>query len=218
MNFTKTVALETAYGTQEKIKTQLTLLSSTNIWKGVMMKYKLLTIGAASLLPLGFAATASVANPTAEHEVTFTVAEARSISVVVKEEFRGENGELEFGAIGQSDSGGILLSEAVTVTFSTPGDEDRITAKALVEAGGADFPFENSGIELVLTAKTFAEQGEGRPQTLNLATTDGGDNLYAFFEETHLLSSFDVDYTLKTDDADVGAKTMLIQYLLAQAN
>jgi type 1 fimbria pilin len=46
------------------------------------MKYKIMTIAVASLLPLGFAASAS-ASTTANHEVTFTVADARSISVAV---------------------------------------------------------------------------------------------------------------------------------------
>jgi hypothetical protein len=77
------------------------------------MRNKLIAIVAASVLPLGFAATAS-ANPTANHEVTFTVADARSISVDV---LLGETtGVLDLGVVGTNENG-QNVANAVAVTF-----------------------------------------------------------------------------------------------------
>jgi hypothetical protein len=78
------------------------------------MRNKLIAIVAASVLPLGFAATAS-ANPTANHEVTFTVADARSISVEVLGDPEVA-GVLDLGVVG-TDELSANMANAVAVTF-----------------------------------------------------------------------------------------------------
>ena len=80
------------------------------------MKYKIMTIAVASLLPLGFAATASVANPTASHEVTFTLADARSISVAVLGDPE-EEGVVDLGVGATDKEKAIEVDDAVEVTF-----------------------------------------------------------------------------------------------------
>jgi len=78
------------------------------------MKYKIMTIAVASLLPLGFAASAS-ANPTADHEVTYTVADARSISVEVLGT-PAAPGVLDLGTVGTNEAS-AEVADAVAVTF-----------------------------------------------------------------------------------------------------
>ena len=79
------------------------------------MRNKLIAVVAASVLPLGFAATAS-ANPTANHEVTFKVADARSISVLVLGEPETP-GVLDLGVAETSAENAIEVEDAVEVTF-----------------------------------------------------------------------------------------------------
>jgi len=176
----------------------------------VMMKYKIMTIAVASLLPLGFAATAS-AGTEASHGVTFTVAEARSISVVVNEDFKGDNGELEFGAIGESDS--IELADAVKVTVSTPGDpEDNIRIQLQDPDTEFGTPLE-SGVTLTANAGAISS-GDGTSQ--GDVDLDGSANeIYMGLSDPRLLATFDVVFTLTTVDAspeDNENKSYLIQY------
>ena len=77
------------------------------------MRNKLIAIVAASVLPVGLAVSAS-ASTTANHEVTFTVADARSISVDV---LLGETtGVLDLGVVGTNENG-QNVANAVAVTF-----------------------------------------------------------------------------------------------------
>jgi len=182
MNFTKTIALETGYETREEIKTQITLLSSTNIWKGVMMKYKLLTIGVASLLPLGFAASASVANPTASHEVTFTLADARSISVAVLGDTEA-TGVVDLGVGATDKEKAIEVDDAVEVTFRAT-DAVSDTNKVDIRIQLHNQPTEGQ----TLGADTRTDPGTGivflalptDPDELTVTTDTGGfDNFRA---------------------------------------
>jgi len=85
------------------------------------MKYKIMTIAVASLLPLGFAASAS-ANPTADHEVTYTVADARSISVEVLGT-PAAPGVLDLGTVGTNEAS-AEVADAVAVTFRATDAHD----------------------------------------------------------------------------------------------
>jgi len=161
------------------------------------MKYKIMTIAVASLLPLGFAATASVANPTAEHEVTFTVAESRSISVAVN----GEGDVLEFGTVAQDSTS--TLVDAVTVTVSSPdGPEDQVWVQLFnraVDVDGVTAVDPPSGVTLRATAKTISSGGAGDAR-VNVAVQQGPGVLYDELDGLYLNASFDVNFTLVTTD------------------
>ena len=171
------------------------------------MKYKVLTIAVASLLPLGFAASAS-ANPTAEHEVTFAVAESRSISVAVN----GEGDVLQFGTIAQDSTS--TLEDAVTVTVSSPdGTNDQVRVVLLDEAGGS-FAFPPNGVSLKATAKAISGDVPGALET-NVAVQQSPDVLYRNLLGLVLNESFDVNFTLAaTDTAKLGSESYFIQYTL----
>jgi hypothetical protein len=172
------------------------------------VKYKIMTIAVASLLPLGFAASAS-ANPTANHEVAFTVAEARSISVAVN----GEGDVLTFGTIAQDSS--VTLTDAVTVTLSSPADTNdqvRVILLTAAEEGSATSP--PTGVTLRATAKEISGAGGGSPVT-NTALQNQADALYNGLLGLFLNESFDVDFTLATTGtAVIGSQSYFIQYTL----
>ena len=171
------------------------------------MRNKLIAVVAASVLPLGFAATAS-ANPTANHEVTFTVAEARSISVAVN----GEGDVLTFGSIAQDSS--VTLPGAVTVTLSSPdgtNDQVRVILLTAVDGSAATPP---TGVTLRATANTISGGGAGDPRT-NAAVQQAIDVLYSDLLGLYVNKSFDVDFTLAaTATAALGSESYFIQYTL----
>jgi hypothetical protein len=172
------------------------------------MKNKLLAIVAASVLPLGLAVSAS-ASTTADHQVTYTVAEARSISVAVN----GSGPAVEFGAIGQT--GTKTLAGAVTVTFSTPSTP---TAAEFIEVMLVDSDGLSATLPtgVIMTASAQAISGTtaaiaGLNQDLS---TGSGKILYGDFEETHLNETFDVDFTLTTTTAAAASGSYVIKYTL----
>jgi len=167
------------------------------------MRNKLIAVVAASVLPLGFAATASATDLTTQHAVTYTVADARSISVAVT---GSENNTLDFGAI--ATTGTKTLADAVTVTFSTPGNDEGIEVM-LVDSGGlsAQLP-----TEVTMSAAAKAISGTTDATTRDVPVSSGGQVLYGFFVEPHLNKSFDVDFTLTTDGAATGTGNYFIQY------
>jgi hypothetical protein len=168
------------------------------------MRNKLIAIVAASVLPLGFAASASATDPSAQHEVTFTVAEARSISVAVN---GASNNTLDFGVI--AATGSKTLNGAVTVTFSTPGsDFIRIQLQNPDTGDSAALP---SSVTLSATALALTGGADGTPG-VNVAL--GTDDLYKSFTKAHLLETFDVNFTLATTAATAATSTYRIQYEL----
>jgi len=169
----------------------------------VTVKYKIMTIAVTSLLPLGFAASASASDLTTEHAVTFTVADARSISVAVT---GSENNTLDFGAI--STTGTKTLADAVTVTFSTPGNDEGIEVM-LVDSGGLAVSLP-TGVTMSSAAKAIS--GTTDATTRDVPVSSGGQVLYGFFVEPHLNKSFDVDFTLTTTAAATGTGNYFIQY------
>jgi hypothetical protein len=170
------------------------------------MRNKLIAIAAASVLPLGFAATASAVDPSADHEVTFTVAEARSISV----EINGLGEVLDFGAIGQT--GTKTLQGAVTVTFSTPGELDSIEAM-LVDSDGISDSLP-TGVSMEASAQAIGATTAATAGSNQDLSGGSGKILYGSFEETHLNETFDVDFTLTTDAAAVATENYFIKYTL----
>jgi len=176
------------------------------------MKYKIMTIAVASLLPLGFAATASATNLTASHGVTFTVAEARSISVTVAE---GENNVLDFGVI--STNGEVLLDRAVEVKFSTPsgGPNQDFIEVMLVDSGGlsAQLPL---GVTMEASAGPIpGATGLTAGKDLDLST-GSGRILYEGFLDDYFQETFDVSFELITFDAAAGTGNYFIQYTLQE--
>jgi len=172
------------------------------------MRNKLIAVVAASVLPLGFAASAS-ANPTANHEVTFTVAEARSISVTVN----GEGDVLEFGAIAQDSS--VTLPDAVTVTVSSPeGTNDQVRVILLDAAVDGSATPPPTGVTLRATAKLIS--GGGGELRENVAVQQGFGVLYDGLLGLFLNQSFDVNFTLATTENAVAGteQSFFIQYTL----
>jgi len=179
------------------------------------MKYKIMTIAVASLLPLGFAATASVANPTASHGVTFTVAEARSISVVVKEEFRGDSGELEFGTIAKGTD--RTLEDAVTVTFSSPNLTDDKVQVVLQNAAGDSTTTMPGGVTLKATAKTIEGGGGASTPQSNATLQNAPADLYTGLDGKFLDDEFKVNFTLDALESAAGnlpEESFTIRYTL----
>jgi hypothetical protein len=173
------------------------------------MRNKLIAIVAASVLPLGFAATASATDPSAQHEVTFTVAEARSISVAVD----GDGDVLTFGAIAQDSS--VTLPGAVTVTLSSPdGTNDQVRVLLLDAATNGSAATPPTGVTLSATANTISGGGAGDPRT-NAAVQGGVDVLYSDLLGLYVNKSFNVDFTLAaTATALIGSKSYFILYTL----
>jgi len=179
------------------------------------MKYKIMTIAVASLLPLGFAATASATGPTASHEVTFTVAEARGISVTVTAgEGQGEN-ILDLGTVAQG--GSVNLVGAVEVKFSSPADiDDGITVMLFPSSdltGNAQLP---SGVTIGAKAQAIAGL-DGNAQPANSANvTNSPDALYGDFKGVFVNQKIDVDFTLTaTSNAVTGdPQVFYIRYAL----
>jgi hypothetical protein len=167
------------------------------------MKYKIMTIAVASLLPLGFAASASASDLTTEHAVTFTVADARSISVAVT---GSVNNTLDFGTISTAEE--KTLADAVTVTFSTPGNDEGIEVM-LVDSGGLAVSLP-TGVTMSAAAKAIS--GTTKAEVRTPAVGSFGQLLYGFFDEPHLNKSFDVDFTLTTTAAATGTGNYFIQY------
>jgi hypothetical protein len=164
-----------------------------------MMKYKIMTIAVASLLPLGFAATASATGQTADHEVTFTIAEERSISVAVN-----EGDAVDFGVIGTTDGDGIKKTGAVTVTFSTPSTQSESIQVRLWNSGKSAYVSSPGGVTLTASAQSFAggpEDGNKQDVELGIANAQNQQVLYGDLEETYLLQSFNVDFELTTNGA-----------------
>jgi hypothetical protein len=178
------------------------------------MKYKIMTIAVASLLPLGFAASAS-ANPTASHEVTFTVAEARGISVkVTAGEGQGEN-VLDLGTIAQG--GSVELVGAVEVKFSSPATiDDGITVMLFSNSDLTEAAQLPSGVSIGAKAQAIGEL-EGNAQPANNANlTNSSDALYGDFKGVFVNQTFDVDFTLTaTSIAETGSdQVFFIRYAL----
>ena len=175
------------------------------------MRNKLIAIAAASVLPLGFAASASAVDPSANHEVTFTVAEARSISV----EINGVGEVLDFGAIGQT--GTKTLEDAVTVTFSTPStpqSQDFIEVMLQTSAGlSASLP---TGVTMTASAQAIDVTTAATAGSNLDLSSGGGPKLYGNFQETHLNETFDVDFTLTTDAATAATENYFIAYTLRE--
>jgi hypothetical protein len=171
------------------------------------MRNKLIAIAAATVLPLGFAASAS-ADLSADHEVTYTVAEARSISVAVN----GEGEVIDLGAIGQT--GTKTLTGAVTVTFSTPGEDDAIEAMLVDSAGlSATLP---AGVIMAASAQAIGGTTAATAESNQDLSTGSGKILYGDFAETHLNETFDVDFTLTTNAAAVATGNYVIKYTLIE--
>jgi len=168
------------------------------------MRNKLIAIVAASFLPLGLAVSAS-ASTTADHQVTYTVAEARSISVAVNE---GVNNTLDFGAI--AATGSKTLNGAVTVTFSTPGTDFIRIQLQNPNGDSATLP---SGVTLSATAGALTGGADGTPG-VNVTLAASPPDLYTSFTKAHLLETFDVNFTLATTAAAAATSTYLIQYEL----
>jgi hypothetical protein len=178
-----------------------------------MMKYKIMTIAVASLLPLGFAASASADNTlTGGHQLEFTVVDARSISVAVK---GAEDNTLDLGAVART--GVLALEKAVEVTFSTPGD-DSIWVRVLDEEDGSAFNF--TGTQMVLELKVN-EESDVPDSAVSYAprfNSDQLDQLYSTFNDSHVLESFDVDYKIETTNAALGKKSFFIEYRLTESS
>jgi len=165
------------------------------------MKYKVLTIAVASLLPLGFAATASATNPTADHELTYTIAEERSISVAVKDDAAA----VDFGTVAKGSE--TTITDAVTVTYSSPDLVNETVEVTITDkAGDASLP---AGVTLTLQPDEQAPAGSPfTGSTLGPADiTTGGlpDDP----------NEFDIDMKLvTTSDTPTGAKEYTIEYAL----
>ena len=175
------------------------------------MKYKILTIAVASLLPLGFAASASVANPTASHEVTFTVVGERSISV--------NQTTVDFGVVAQNSTN--LLENAVTVTFSSPlaFDEDvKVTLLNSDGSSGGDLP---TGVKLRAKSVDADVTAAGGDATIS-ANFGGGQGsvgttwiVAGNLDDDAVDETFDVGLTLEAEsDATIGEETYLLRYSL----
>jgi hypothetical protein len=182
------------------------------------MKYKVLTIAVASLLPLGFAASASAEeDPTADHEVTFVVAAERSISVTVN----GEGEAVDFGAIGVT--GEIDRPSAVTVTFSTPStssSKEFIQVQLWNSVGSFVSDIGTDGVTLEASAGEI-EGDTAASNNADVALGAVAAELYGDFEETHLLESFDVDFKLITNQAELSAEPeekFVVRYSLLEAS
>ena len=182
------------------------------------MRNKLIAIAAASVLPLGFAATASAVDPSADHEVTFVVAAERSISVTVN----GEGEAVDFGAISQT--GTISRPGAVTVTFSTPSNssnKDYIEVR-LYNSVGSSTSDVNGYPKVTLQASAQAIAGSTAASNNSDVNLGGsaGTKLYGDFAEAHFLAEFEVDFKLTTSGANVSTEPeekYVVRYSLLEA-
>jgi hypothetical protein len=179
------------------------------------MRNKLLAIVAASALPLGLAASASAEDQTAQHEVTFRVAEERSISVAVA---GSDDNVLDFGSI--ATTGTKTLPDAVQVTFSSPTNfDDIILMELFTNNGGSPGVSTNPSTGVIITATSSAITGlvnlAGRSGTLSSADRiiqgNFNESSGAFVNET-----FDVDFTLTTNQVATGAQSYFIRYTLTE--
>jgi len=178
-----------------------------------MMTYKLLTVGVASLLPLGFAATASATDPTASHEVTFTIADARSISVEVLGT-PAVAGVLDLGTVGTSEES-AEVANAVAVTFRAT---DAVDASTKVDIrvqlmenneGNVGDPVDTEGVYLIATAATIVTDGFTLGATNSKSNEKGtpyvsssSDYLYRGLNKTGGFgdTTFNVGYQLDTQN------------------
>jgi hypothetical protein len=181
------------------------------------MRNKLIAIAAASVLPLGFAASASAEDPTATHAVTYVVAAERSISVAVN-----EGVAVDFGAIRQT--GTISRPGAVTVTFSTPStssNKDYIEVRLYNSVGSGTSDI-NGYPKVTLQASAQAIAGStvaSNNSDVNLGGS-AGTKLYGDFEEAHFVAEFDVDFKLTTSGANVSTEPQekyVVRYSLLEA-
>jgi hypothetical protein len=171
------------------------------------MRNKLIAIVAASVLPLGLAVSASATDPSAQHEVTFTVADARSISVAVSGGQGADNTVLDFGSI--ATAGSVTIEDAAQVTFSTPGDD--LIEVMLVDSGGLSAALPDT-VTVSATAEAISGDTTATPKTVSVGSS--GQELYGVFGEAQSNKTFNVDFTLTTTGAATGTSSYFIQYTM----
>jgi hypothetical protein len=194
------------------------------------MRNKLIAVVAASVLPLGFAAAASATDPTGSHEVTFTVADARSISVEV---LLGDTGVLDLGVVG-TDELSANVADAVAVTFRATDAVDTTKVDINVQLrqnnegllGDAVSPV---GLNLIANANdividgfTLGAANSGSNEKGSPYVESSADYLYRGLNKTGGFgdTTFNVGFQLdtKTPDTQTGDFSFFILYSLTDHN